>query len=104
VSGQTSIEFWGRRLNQDIDADDFKRFNFSYTTYRNNLYVIFGTKNFLKMLLFSNINPLPTDGVEWDHVGQTVFNLTKNKQQLNKQQIVELSRDTELEMEDPKNF
>jgi len=47
LTGQTTIEFWGSKMK--IIADNPIRFNFSYTSISTNLYVIFGTRNYLKM-------------------------------------------------------
>ena len=74
MTGQTSVEFWGRRLDK-LDTQG-KRFEYSYNSCFTNLKVIFGTRNICKILLFSNIRTLPTNGVEWDHIG--VPNFYKN--------------------------
>ena len=47
LTGQTTIEFWGSKMK--IIADNPVRFNFSYTSVGTNLYVIFGTRNYILM-------------------------------------------------------
>jgi len=68
ITGQTTIEFWGMRMAPN-DERSGQRFDFTYKHYMDNLYVIFGTRNILKMLLFTGIGPLPSNGVYWDNLG-----------------------------------
>ena len=64
--GATTIEFWSRLLK-----DPRKRSNFSYKSYMNNLYIIFGTKNIFLMFIPWVGRELPVDGVYWDDLEKT---------------------------------
>lgn len=65
-TGQTTIEFWGNRFD-----DRTERYDFSYKSYRLNLYSVFGTDNIFLILFVPNVRSLPTDGVEWDVLFET---------------------------------
>ena len=68
ISGQTAIEFWGRRNQQKSKETGIlndKICDFRQESIRANLEYIFGTKNYFKMFLPS-FRYLEHEGVEWE--------------------------------------
>jgi len=58
--GLTAIEFWG--LNLGLDKIRLK--NFSFDNWKQNIFYIFGTYNFIKIFLIPNIKRIPFSGLE----------------------------------------
>lgn len=62
LTGQTAIEFWGKRLPDSLKHDS--SYEYSLSNWILNLEQIFGTRNLFKMILPS-IRNLPHDGTMW---------------------------------------
>ncbi|KAL4476383.1 hypothetical protein ABPG74_010116 [Tetrahymena malaccensis] len=65
MKGYTAVEFWGSRS----DGKDPSEYAFQYPTVSQNLYHIFGTYSYFKMLLPST-RALPHDGTKWECLSQ----------------------------------
>jgi len=66
LTGRTSIELLSSKGGKSKKKKKNyyyppKRYDFAYKSIRLNLYIVFGTKSFLKAMLPS-VRPLPTDG------------------------------------------
>jgi hypothetical protein len=66
IMGHTAIDFWQAKKNPQLPSEEEKRRRKEDCLYwvRDNLYVIFGTRSFFKVLLPS-CRALPLRGLEW---------------------------------------
>jgi len=68
ITGQTTIEFWMQRPDQENNVEDFSKrvSDFRQGHKTKNLEYVFGTRNILRMLLPS-FRPLKHDGIDWEN-------------------------------------
>ena len=59
-NGNTTLEFWASKVN--FSASEIT--NFSFNSWRENLYYIFGQKNIFKILYIPDFKKLPFSGIE----------------------------------------
>lgn len=63
-SGTTAIDFWQQKQRKKSGEEEQRYAKDSLCGYRDNIYLIFGTRSFFKMLLPS-LRMLPLRGLEW---------------------------------------
>lgn len=76
LKGNSTIEFFGKgSLFGNIIKD------FSFISYKNNFYVVFGTKHILKAIFIPSITQLPYTGLEWTRLFYPTYSpvLTEDK-------------------------
>lgn len=65
LNGNTTIEFWSRQAEiKTVGGID----NFNLGNWRENLYVVFGTKSLVKAIFIPSIRKLPYSGLEWSRL------------------------------------
>ena len=61
INGNTTIEFWSKKTGYEL----FKGINdYSFGSWKKNLYYIFGSNNLFKIILIPSIKKLPFSGIE----------------------------------------
>ena len=61
LSGNTTLEFWSKKTGYEL----FKGIdNYSFGSWKKNLFYIFGTSNLFKIFFIPKINKLPFSGIE----------------------------------------
>ena len=61
INGNTTLEYWSKRTGYEL----FKGIkNYSFGTWRKNLFYIFGTSNLFKIIFVPSIKKLPFSGLE----------------------------------------
>ena len=69
-SGKTTLEFWADKTDYEINGG-FR--DFSFGSWRKNLYYVFGTENLFKILFLPNIKKLPFTGLEFSRLADKNF-------------------------------
>ena len=62
INGNTTIEFWSIKAGLKSSID------FSLSNWRENLFIVFGTRSLLKSLFVPSITKLPYSGLEWSRL------------------------------------
>ncbi len=65
-NGNTTIEFWSDKAGFKSDRSILT--NFSFYSVKENIYMIFGTKNLIEAVFIPSIKKLPYSGLEWSRL------------------------------------
>ena len=72
INGNTTLEFWADKTDFALDAGVR---NFSFGSWRKNLFYVFGTENLFKILFVPSIKKLPFSGLEISKFVDPTFNI-----------------------------
>ena len=73
INGNTTIEYWTRKSGVHQATTPIK--DFSFPNWRDNMFLVFGTKSLLSAILFPSIKKLPLSGLEWTKLAFSDYNL-----------------------------
>jgi hypothetical protein len=73
VNGNTTIEYWTRKSGVFSSISPIK--DFSMPKWRDNLFMVFGTRSLLKAIFIPSIRKLPISGLEWTKLAFPFYTL-----------------------------
>ena len=73
IKGETTIEHWDKKnkFNPGIN----KILDFSFENWKDNLFIVFGTRSLFRAIFIPNIKMLPFSGLEWTKVAFENFEI-----------------------------
>ena len=72
LQNATTIEFFGQKSGMNV-SNGIDKFDFG--NIRQNLFYVFGTKNFFEILFIPSIKKLPFSGLEWSRHFDRYFHI-----------------------------
>jgi hypothetical protein len=73
LNGNTTIEFWSEKAGFKSDGSILT--NFSFYSVKENIFMIFGTKNLIEAVFIPSIKKLPYSGLEWSRLCDSSYTL-----------------------------
>jgi hypothetical protein len=73
INGNTTIEYWTRKSGVFSSQTPIK--DFSLPNWRDNLFMVFGTRSLLRAMFIPSIRKLPFSGLEWTKVAFPFYTL-----------------------------
>jgi hypothetical protein len=73
INGNTTIEYWTKKSGVYGNLTPIK--DFSFPDWRDNMFLVFGTRSLLRAIFIPNIKKLPISGLEWTKLAFPGYNL-----------------------------